>query len=48
MNASALGSASRGQAGNSRWEAYKGWLLGLLIIVIVLLVGAGLWFHFHP
>jgi hypothetical protein len=48
MNAAALGSAHSGQARSSRWDAYKGWLIGLLVIVIVLTVGAGFWFHFHP
>jgi hypothetical protein len=32
----------------STWELYKGWFLGLFLIVIVLAVGAGFWFHFHP
>lgn len=28
--------------------AYTGWLVGGLIILIVLGIGAGLWFHYHP
>jgi hypothetical protein len=28
--------------------AYIGWLAGGLVIVAVLAVGAGLWFHYHP
>lgn len=30
------------------WELYKGWFLGLIIIVIVLAAGAGFWLHYHP
>jgi uncharacterized membrane protein len=48
MNATAVASAPGGRTRNGRWDAYKGWLIGLLIIVIVLAVGAGLWLHFHP
>jgi len=28
--------------------AYAGWLAGGLVILAVLLVGVGLWFHYHP
>jgi hypothetical protein len=28
--------------------AYTGWLVGGLIILAVLAIGGGLWFHYHP
>jgi hypothetical protein len=48
MNATSASSALRTEAAGSRWDLYKGWVFGFLVIVIVLSVGAGLWFHFHP
>jgi hypothetical protein len=48
MNAAALGSAPSRRSVDSRWDLYKGWVLGLLIVVIILAVGAGFWFHYHP
>ncbi len=48
MNATSMGSARHGPARDTRWDLYKGWVLGLLIVVIVLAVGAGFWFHYHP
>jgi hypothetical protein len=48
MNAAAVGSSPGTEVRASAWELYKGWILGLLLIVLVLGVGAGLWLHFHP
>jgi hypothetical protein len=48
LNAATVGSPPRTQVRASAWELYKGWILGLLLIVILLAVGAGLWLHFHP
>jgi hypothetical protein len=48
VNAAALGTAPGAKAADSRWDLYKGWLLGILIVVIVLAIGAGFWLHFHP
>jgi len=48
MTATAVGSAPSRGARDSGWDLYKGWLIGVLIIVIVLAVGAAFWFHFHP
>jgi hypothetical protein len=48
MNAASVRSATGTPARDSRWDLYKGWILGLFIIVIVLAVGAGFWLHFHP
>jgi hypothetical protein len=45
MNATRMGPAP-GRA--TSWELYKGWIVGLLIIVIVLAVGTGFWLHYHP
>ncbi len=28
--------------------AYAGWIAGGLVILAVLAIGAGLWFHYHP
>lgn len=47
MTATAVGSARSAGTGDSRWDLYKGWLVGLLIIVLVLSVGAGFWLHYH-
>lgn len=30
------------------WELYKGWVYGSMVVLIVLAVGAGFWFHYHP
>lgn len=30
------------------WTLYGGWIMGSLIILAVLAIGATLWFHFHP
>jgi hypothetical protein len=30
------------------WAAYKGWLVGFLIIAAVLVISAGLWLTYHP
>jgi hypothetical protein len=48
MNATSMGVASSRGAGGSGWDLYKGWIVGLLIIVIVLSLGAGFWLHYHP
>lgn len=32
----------------TRWELYKGWFLGVILIVSVLAVGAGFWLRYHP
>ncbi len=29
-------------------SAYTGWIAGSLVILAVLAIGAGLWFHYHP
>jgi hypothetical protein len=28
--------------------AYTGWIAAGVVIAVVLAIGAGLWFHFHP
>jgi hypothetical protein len=48
MSATAVGRSAAGKTGSRSWEPYKGWVIGLVIIVIVLAIGAGLWFYFHP
>jgi hypothetical protein len=48
MNAAAVAPSPRTEAPTSAWELYKGWFLGLLLIILVLAVGAGFWLHFHP
>ena len=48
MNAAAMRSGQTADPRGSAWDLYKGWFLGLILIVIVLSVGAGLWLHFHP
>jgi hypothetical protein len=48
MTATAVGPATARRATDGRWDLYKGWFLGFLVVFIVLAVGAGFWFHFHP
>jgi len=36
------------QAPEATYRPNVGWIAGLLVILAVLGVGAGLWFHFHP
>ncbi len=47
MTATATRSDAAHGAGGGVWDLYKGWLVGLLILVIVLAVGTGLWLHFQ-
>jgi hypothetical protein len=47
VNASGIGVTPSAEAHPRRWELYKGWIFGLLLILIVLSVGAGFWIHFH-
>ncbi|MFZ0830467.1 MAG: hypothetical protein WAN40_04950 [Thermoplasmata archaeon] len=48
MTAAALRATAAGPVPASSWELYKGWVIGLVIILIVLAVGAGFWLHYHP
>jgi hypothetical protein len=41
-------SATARPSAGKRLEGLRGWLLGLAVIVIVLVISAALWFHFHP
>jgi disulfide bond formation protein DsbB len=27
---------------------YRGWWLGFGLIVVILVIGAAIWFHYHP
>lgn len=48
MSATAVSADRNTEGPVGRWELYKGWFLGLIVIVIVLAVGAGFWLHYHP
>ncbi len=48
MSVTVTGSRPSGGTALGPWELYKGWIIGLIIIVLVLSAGAGLWFHYHP
>lgn len=48
MSAATARALSREDTPATSWELYKGWVYGLVIILAVLSVGAGFWFHFHP
>lgn len=48
MSASSVRARSTDASRLGVWELYKGWAIGLIILVIVLGIGAGLWLHFHP
>ncbi len=30
------------------WDLYKGWIVGGMIILVILVVATVVWFHFHP
>lgn len=47
MSASTAGAAASGEDPVSAWALYKGWVVGLVIILLVLSVGFGFWFHYH-
>lgn len=48
MSATVIQSTPNDGVRESSWTLYKGWIVGLLIILVVLAVGATLWLHFHP
>ncbi len=35
-------------ADDGDWSAYHGWIAAGIVILAVLAIGAGLWFHYHP
>lgn len=48
MNANPVGTATSENDPVSPWSLYKGWVVGLVIILLVLSVGFGFWFRYHP
>ena len=32
----------------TRWDLYKGWIVGTVIILVILVVATVAWLHFHP
>jgi hypothetical protein len=42
-----MASASTGSAHDEEGSALVGWLAGVGLILLTILIGAGLWIHFH-
>lgn len=48
MNSPAVRAGVAGATRDRTWDVYKGWIVGGLIILVVLVVAGAVWLHFHP
>ena len=48
MNTTPVRSVTPRETRTDSWALYKGWIMGGVIVLIVLSIGAALWLHYHP